>query len=97
MYHAKDLQTPLFFMTSIPACTEAWQGPECGNSWAKCGENEQDECIGANGGGLSLGSDAASKSKLKISGILHHFHGWRMGSSFMCLHVNGNQSLKGNG
>ncbi len=43
----------------------AWRGPECRNNWAKCGENEQDECIGANGGGLSLGSDAASKSKLK--------------------------------
>ncbi len=63
--HAKGLQTHLFAISSIPACTGAWRGPECRNNWAKCGENEQDECIGAKGGGLSLGSDAASKSKLK--------------------------------
>ncbi len=47
----KGLQTHLFTITSIPACTGAWRGHECGNNWAKCGENEQDECIGAKGGG----------------------------------------------
>ncbi len=93
--HAKGLQTHLFAISSIPACTGAWRGPECRNNWAKCGENEQDECIGAKGGGLSLGSDAASKSKLKRSSILHHFRRWRLGSSFMWLHVNMNQLLKG--
>lgn len=48
-------------------------------------------------GDLSLGRDAGSKSMLKRSSIFHHFRRWRLGSSFMWLHVNGNQSLKGMG
>lgn len=52
--------------------------------------------LGQREGGLSLGSDAASKSKLKRCSIFHHFCRWRLGSSFMWLHVNRNQLLKGN-
>lgn len=39
--------------------------------------------LGQREGGLSLGSDEASKSKLKRSSIFHHFRRWRLGSSFM--------------
>lgn len=52
--------------------------------------------LGQREGCLSLGSDAASKSKLKRSSIFQHFRRWRLRSSFMWLHVNGNQLLKGN-
>lgn len=48
--HAKGVQTHLFAISFIPACTGARQGPEWGNNWAKCGENEQDEWSGAKGG-----------------------------------------------
>lgn len=68
---------PLFSITFIPACTGAWQGSECRNNWAKCGENEEEQCNGAEGGGPSLGSDAASKSKLRRSGIFHQIRRWR--------------------
>lgn len=48
--HVKGVKAHLFAISSIPACTGARQGPECGNNWAKCGEDEQDEWSAAKGG-----------------------------------------------
>lgn len=51
--------------------------------------------VGQREGGLSLGSDTASKSKLKRNSIFHHFYRWRLVLSFM--HMKGNQWPKGKG
>jgi len=51
--------------------------------------------VGQREGGLSSGSDTASKSKLKSNSIFHHFCRWQLVLSFM--HMKGNQWPKGKG
>lgn len=70
--HAKGLQTHLFARVL-----------SAGTIGLNVVKMSRMSVLGQREEGLSLGSDAASKSKLKRSSIFHHFCRWRLGSSFM--------------
>ncbi len=63
--HAKGLQTHLFAISSIPACTGHGGVLSAGTIGLNVVKMSRMSVLGQREGGLSLGSDAASKSKLK--------------------------------